>query len=142
MKMVYGFFPLILEPKTFVWLENYPNTPPLPWWERAGVRGSIRLGHFHGLRLPAVGRGPRSFDKLRRRPRLHAQAPQCAGTEGRPYPIECTPLLHKDVVESTACPHQKAVSTLLPPAQAPPQRGFCPGGRASWPGGRITSPVE
>ena len=24
-----------------------------------------------------------------------------------------TPLLHKDVVESTACPHQKAVSTLL-----------------------------
>jgi hypothetical protein len=64
-----------------------------------------------------------------------------------------TPLLHKDVVESTACPHQKAVSTFLPPAQAPPQlparrvlqlgeRGFCPGGRASWPGGRITSPVE
>ena len=42
-----------------------------------------------------------------------------------------TPLLHKDVVESTACPHQKAVSTFLPPAQ-----------RASWPGGRITSPVE
>jgi len=32
-----------------------------------------------------------------------------------------TPLLHKDVVESTACPHQKAVSTFLPPAQAPPQ---------------------
>jgi len=30
--------------------------------------------------------------------------------------------LHKDVVESTACPHQKAVSTFLPPAQAPPQR--------------------
>jgi hypothetical protein len=89
MKMIYGFFPLTLEPKTFVWLENYPNTPPLPWWERAGVRGSIRLGYFHGLRLPAVGRGPRSFDKLRRRPRLHAQAPQCAGTEGRPYPIEC-----------------------------------------------------
>jgi len=28
-----------------------------------------------------------------------------------------TPLLHKDVVESTACPHQKAVSTFLPPAQ-------------------------
>jgi len=25
------------------------------------------------------------------------------------------------VVESTACPHQKAVSTFLPPAQAPPQ---------------------
>jgi len=50
-----------------------------------------------------------------------------------------TPLLHKDAVESTAYPHQKAVSTLLPPAQAPPQRGFCPGGRASWPGGRITS---
>jgi len=61
-----------------------------------------------------------------------------------------TPLLHKDVVESTVCPHQKAVSTFLPPAQAPPQlparrvlqlgeRGFCPGGRASWPGGRITS---
>jgi len=24
-----------------------------------------------------------------------------------------TPLLHKDVVESTACPHQKAVSTFL-----------------------------
>ena len=57
-----------------------------------------------------------------------------------------TPLLHKDVVESTVCPHQKAVSTFLPPAQAPPQlparrvlqlgeRGFCPGGRASWPGG-------
>jgi hypothetical protein len=22
------------------------------------------------------------------------------------------------------------------------ERGFCPGGRASWPGGRITSPVE
>jgi len=53
-----------------------------------------------------------------------------------------TPLLHKDVVESTACPHQKAVSTFLPPAQAPPklparrvlqlgERGFCPGGRAS-----------
>jgi len=39
-----------------------------------------------------------------------------------------TPLLHKDVVESTGCPHQKAVSTFLPPAQ-----------RASWPGGRITS---
>jgi len=39
-----------------------------------------------------------------------------------------TPLLHKDVVESTVCPHQKAVSTFLPPAQ-----------RASWPGGRITS---
>jgi hypothetical protein len=50
-----------------------------------------------------------------------------------------TPLLHKDAVESTAYPHQKAVSTFLPPAQAPPQRGFCPGGRASWPGGRITS---
>ena len=32
-----------------------------------------------------------------------------------------TPLLHKDVVESTVCPHQKAVSTFLPPAQAPPQ---------------------
>jgi hypothetical protein len=31
-----------------------------------------------------------------------------------------TPLLHKDVVESTVCPHQKAVSTFL----------------------RITSPVE
>jgi len=29
--------------------------------------------------------------------------------------------LHKDVVESTVCPHQKAVSTFLPPAQAPPQ---------------------
>ena len=66
--MIYGFFPLTLEPKTFVYLENYPNTPPLPWWpparkslwlgeERAGVRGRIRLGHFHGLRLPAVGRG-------------------------------------------------------------------------------------
>ena len=34
--------------------------------------------------------------------------------------IECqplrqlsTPLLHKDVVESTVCPHQKAVSTIL-----------------------------
>jgi len=39
-----------------------------------------------------------------------------------------TPLLHKDAVESTAYPHQKAVSTFLPPAQ-----------RASWPGGRITS---
>jgi len=63
-------------------------------------------------------------------------------------PQEFTPLLHKDVVESTACPHQKAVSTFLPPAQAPPQlparrvlqlgeRGFCPGGRASWPGGMI-----
>ena len=61
-----------------------------------------------------------------------------------------TPLLHKDVVESIVCPHQKAVSTLLPPAQAPPQlparrvlqlgeRGFYHGGRASWPGGRITS---
>jgi ribonuclease VapC len=45
--------------------------------------------------------------------------------------LNFTPLLHKDVVESTACPHQKAVSTFLPPAQ-----------RASWPGGRITSPVE
>jgi hypothetical protein len=67
--------------------------------------------------------------------------------------LDFTPLLQKDVVESTACPHQKAVSTFLPPAQAPPQlparrvlqlgeRGFCPGGRASWPGGRITSPVE
>ena len=66
---------------------------------------------------------------------------------GRNY---LTPLLHKDTVESTAYPHQKAVSTFLPPAQAPPQlparrvlqlgeRGFCPGGRASWPGGRITS---
>ena len=32
-----------------------------------------------------------------------------------------TPLLHKDVVESTVCPHQKAVSTFVPPAQAPPQ---------------------
>ena len=64
-----------------------------------------------------------------------------------------TPLLHKDAVESTAYPHKKAISTLLPPAQAPPQlparrvlqlgeRGFCPGGRASWPGGRIPSPVE
>jgi len=53
-----------------------------------------------------------------------------------------TPLLHKDAVESTAYPHKKAISTLLPPAQAPPQlparrvlqlgeRGFCPGGRAS-----------
>jgi len=42
-----------------------------------------------------------------------------------------TPLLRKDVVESTACPYQKAVSTFLPPAQAPPKRGFCPGGRAS-----------
>ena len=41
-------------------------------------------------------------------------------------PQEFTPLLHKDVVESTACPHQKAVSTFLPPAQ-----------RASWPGGMI-----
>jgi len=39
-----------------------------------------------------------------------------------------TPLLHKDAVESTAYPHKKAISTLLPPAQ-----------RASWPGGRITS---
>jgi L-asparaginase/Glu-tRNA(Gln) amidotransferase subunit D len=48
-----------------------------------------------------------------------------------PLTGELTPLLHKDVVESTACPHQKAVSTFLPPAQ-----------RASWPGGRITSPVE
>jgi len=28
-----------------------------------------------------------------------------------------TPLLHKDVVESTACPHQKAASTFLPPAR-------------------------
>jgi hypothetical protein len=28
-------------------------------------------------------------------------------------PQEFTPLLHKDVVESTACPHQKAVSTFL-----------------------------
>jgi len=28
-----------------------------------------------------------------------------------------TPLLHKDVVESTVCPHQKAVSTFLPPAR-------------------------
>ena len=45
-----------------------------------------------------------------------------------PLTGELTPLLHKDVVESTACPHQKAVSTFLPPAQ-----------RASWPGGRITS---
>jgi hypothetical protein len=45
-----------------------------------------------------------------------------------PFTGELTPLLHKDVVESTACPHQKAVSTFLPPAQ-----------RASWPGGRITS---
>jgi len=64
-----------------------------------------------------------------------------------------TPLLHKDAVESTAYPYKKAISTLLPPAQAPPQlparrvlqlgeRGFCPGGRASWPGGRIPSPVE
>jgi len=39
-----------------------------------------------------------------------------------------TPLLHKDAVESTAYPHKKAISTLLPPAQ-----------RASWPGGRIPS---
>jgi hypothetical protein len=29
------------------------------------------------------------------------------------YLIIFTPLLHKDVVESTACPHQKAVSTFL-----------------------------
>jgi hypothetical protein len=36
-------------------------------------------------------------------------------------PVKYTPLLHKDVVESTACPHQKAVSTFLPPAQAPPK---------------------
>ena len=35
--------------------------------------------------------------------------------------LDFTPLLQKDVVESTACPHQKAVSTFLPPAQAPPQ---------------------
>jgi hypothetical protein len=27
--------------------------------------------------------------------------------------IGFTPLLHKDVVESTACPHQKAVSNFL-----------------------------
>ena len=50
------------------------------------------------------------------------------------------------MVESAAYHHKKAVSTTLPPAQAPPQlparrvlqlgeRGFCPGGRASWPGG-------
>jgi hypothetical protein len=37
---------------------------------------------------------------------------------GRNY---LTPLLHKDAVESTAYPHQKAVSTFLPPGQAPPQ---------------------
>ena len=37
------------------------------------------------MRLPAVGRGSRSFDKLRRRPRLRAEALQRAGTEGRPY---------------------------------------------------------
>jgi len=47
-------------------------------------------------------------------------------------PVKYTPLLHKDVVESTACPHQKAVSTFLPPAQAPPKlparrEGFPPG---------------
>ena len=57
-----------------------------------------------------------------------------------------TPLLHKDVVESTECPHQKAVSTFLPPAQAPPQlparRVLQFGERGFWPGGRITSPVE
>jgi len=41
------------------------------------------------------------------------------------------------MVESAAYHHKKAVSTTLPPAQAPPQRGFCPGGRASWPGGII-----
>jgi len=52
------------------------------------------------------------------------------------------------VVESAAYHHKKAVSAALPPAQAPPQlparrvlqlgeRGFCPGGRASWPGGMI-----
>jgi len=23
------------------YLENNPNTPPLPWWERAGMRGSV-----------------------------------------------------------------------------------------------------
>jgi len=45
------------------------------------------------------------------------------------------------VVESTACPHQKAVSTFLPPAQAPPQRGFCPGGRASLRAMRLSEPA-
>jgi len=48
------------------------------------------------------------------------------------WELRLTPLLHKDVVESTVCPHQKAVSTFLagpeslwlgePPAQAPPRR--------------------
>ena len=38
-----------------------------------------------------------------------------------------TPLLHKDVVESTGCPHQKAVSTFLPPAQRE-QRGIISNG--------------
>jgi hypothetical protein len=27
MKMIYGFFPLTLEPKTFVWLENKVVNP-------------------------------------------------------------------------------------------------------------------
>jgi len=32
--------------------------------------------------------------------------------------------LHKDAVESTAYPHKKAISTFLPPAQAPPRKGL------------------
>jgi hypothetical protein len=25
------------------YLENHPNYPPLPWWERAGVRGEYAM---------------------------------------------------------------------------------------------------
>jgi hypothetical protein len=36
------------------------------------------------------------------------------------WELRLTPLLHKDVVESTVCPHQKAVSTFLAgPGSAP-----------------------
>ena len=58
------------------------------------------------------------------------------------YSERSTPLLHKDVVESTVCPHQKAVSTFLPPAQRASLRGMSPSGAEAAPEGlRLGEPL-
>jgi len=40
------------------YLEKYPHYPPLPWWERAGVRGVRYVHPSPSQRLSLRGRSP------------------------------------------------------------------------------------